>query len=385
MAFDDIINEPWFIGTVAGVGALILILIVVIIILCCLWFRKKKQLDEKRPDGEHHDRERDSGTTTPSSYQEMTEAQNWTMVQQNGVASVPGQGFNQYNAGSSLVGMNEEMRPNGGPSSRTSSHKQTYYKTGIGKTLEQNQNIDAFERKISNASESSRVAYRGGVYSSGHFERDSDVRESARSNQSFQKPRLANIQVSQSKQSESSVNTSYPANNRVYLPERSDSTRSTRTSFYKKTNYNQPYRIPEEDYSGIQMSSEEERYSWRAPAQTQTSARQAHESLHRLSDGKVKNLTERFQTTEVSTAGETAVTSRSAMENELREQIAGRRNYQKSEGVPISPHRGSRGYQYPQTDLGDASANWQGKSGKGTIETRVKRIKKVGAISVFPD
>lgn len=321
--------------------------------------------------------------------------QNWTLVQQNGAISAPAsnetprliKGDDPYVAGSSLIRMNEEMirKQNGGPVS----HRQTYYKTEVEKTLEQNQNVDAFERarKISNTSDASRAAYRGGVVNSaGRFERATEVRESGRSNQSYQKPRLANIQVSQSKQSEASFRNSYPSN-RVYLPEKNDSSRSVQTTVYKKTSSSQPYRIPEEDYSGIQMYSEQDRYAWRAPAQTQTSTDQTHASLHRLSDTKkVKNLTERFETTEVG-PDDAAAASRSAVENELREQLAERRSYQKSDVVPMSPRRISRDSQILQDyDYGyNPSTNWQGRSGKATIETRVNRIKKVGAVSVFPD
>lgn len=336
----------------------------------------------------HHDIERDS--STPSSYQEMSETQNWTMVQQNGITSVPSsnetsriiKGDAPYVAGSSLIGMNQEMmRENGGPTSHTQieTRKQTYYKSGVERTLEQNQNVDAFDRsrKISNTSEASRGGYRGGE----RFERTSEVRESARSNQSFQKPRLANVMVSQSKYPESSFNNSYPKDH-AYLPERNNSTRVTQTSVYKKTTTSQPYKIPEEDYSGIQMYREDERYSRRAPARTPSNVSQSHASLHRLKDGQVRNLTERFETTEVST-GDPSVTSRSAVENELREQIAERRSYQRSDPVPSS-QRVSRDSQILQ-DYDNPSTNWQGKSGKGTIETRLNRIKKVGAVSVFPD
>jgi hypothetical protein len=365
----------------------------------------------------------------------MTEAQNWTLAQQNGINSVPAstdiprhiKGDDPSIAGSSLVKMNEEMRSNGVQSSQkqaqvytqtyTETHNtQTHHKTGMEKTLEQNQNIDAFERTRSDASEVSKDArwgaaaatpparfermdevresgrlsqWNGTATSPIHFEKTGEARDSLRSGQSYQKPRIANVQISQSKHYESSERAKGPKD-RVFFPERNNSTRTTQTTVYNQ--YNQPYNIPKEDYSdpGIVMYNEVEKTSWKES--------RSNAELNRLpNDGKVKNLAGRFETTETTTSQTVASPSRNAVANEIKESLEERRYKRKSADIgdysaPMSPRRTSKdytqGYQdppsYPATG-GHPSTNWQAKSGKGTIETRVNRIKKVGAVSVFPD
>lgn len=324
---------------------------------------------------------------------------NWTLAEPYDKISAPPssntpriiRGNEAAVVGSSLVHMDKEMRANGVHSISTQT------------SMRSNQSIEGLPRngdlgqrtEVTSSSMFTRSGMRGsyqtqtsrttnvsesnqsteGLPRNGDLGRGTEVMSSSKFTRSemrgsHQKPRMTNVSVSTNGNNENTYQS---------LEQRNTPAVSA---------YSYPYRMPAEDYenSGMVMYTAEEKKAWDRKISTASDA------------SKVKELATNYERRD-STVSPPISPTRNEVNNEIRElketertaPILKRLSNRQAPGSNTQQKRVSN-YREEYFDEGQeglasyqSHSSWQVKSGTKTIENRVNRIKKSGAVSVFPD